>query len=180
MPEKPPEIFNSDRLLLRKPVMEDAPTIFDLYAQDEVVTKYLTWQSHQTIKETRSFIKRCKQTWQEGEAFPWTIIRKIDNQLLGMVEITAIDHSGVCLGYVLARPFWGEGYMTESLQLIIQWAFRQNDIYRVWAFCDIENMASKKVMEKCGMQCEGILRSWLKLPQLGEKPRDCSCYSIIK
>ncbi len=116
----------------------------------------------------------------ERRSFPWTIIRKSDNQLLGMVEITSIDHSGVCLGYVLARSFWGNGYMTEALRLIIEWAFLQNDIYRVWAFCDVENTASKNVMEKCGMQCEGVLRSWLTLPQFGEKPRDCFCYSIIK
>ena len=180
MPQRPPDLFNSDRLLLRKPVMEDAPTIFELYGQDEIVTKFLTWKPHQSIKETKIFIERCIRTWQEGVAFPWTIIRKSDNQLLGMIEITAIDHSGVILGYVLARTFWGQGYMTETLQLLIRWAFGQNDIYRVWAFCDVDNLASKNVLEKCGMQCEGILRSWLKLHHFGEKPRDCFCYSTIK
>jgi RimJ/RimL family protein N-acetyltransferase len=180
MPEKPPEVFNSERLLLRKPVMEDAPAIFESYAQDVAVTQYLTWQPHRSIKETQSFLKRCHQSWQRSEAFPWTIIRKSDNQLLGMVEITGIDHAGICLGYVLAKSYWGKGYMAESLGIIIEWAFMQNDIYRVWAYCDVENTASRNVMEKCGLQCEGVLRNWLKLPQFGEKPRDCFCYSTIK
>ena len=180
MPEKPPEILNSNRLLLRKPMMEDATTIFELYAQDVEVTKYLTWKPHGSIKETRDFIRRCNRTWRGNEAFPWTIIRKSDNQLLGMIEITSIDHAGVCVGYVLARPFWGQGYMPESLGLIIDWAFKQEDIFRVWAFCDIENIASKKTMEKCGMQCEGVLRRWILLPQLSQIPRNCFCYATIK
>ncbi len=70
MPRKPPDLLSADRLVLRKPVLEDASTIFDLYAQDKVITKFLTWQPHKSIKETRSFIKRCVLTWQKDEAFP--------------------------------------------------------------------------------------------------------------
>jgi RimJ/RimL family protein N-acetyltransferase len=97
-----------------------------------------------------------------------------------MIEIVAIDQSGVNIGYVLARPFWGKGYMVEALQALIQWAMDQSDIYRVWAICDVSNISSTRVMEKSGMQKEGILRRWVKLPRFGDKPRDCFCYSIVK
>ena len=180
MPEIPPAFLNSDRLILRKPVMEDSASIFDLYAQDREVTRYLTWTPHQSLSDTKNFVRRCVKSWEEGVAFPWTIIRKSDSQLLGMIEITAIDHSGANLGFVLARKFWKNGYMSEALKLIIDWALSQNDIYRIWAICDIENSDSKSVLERCGMQCEGILRRWLKLPQFGKIPRDFFCYSMIK
>jgi len=161
-------------------MMEDASPIFQLYAQDTEVTKYLTWKPHLSITDTKTFLKSCLHNWQNGISFPWTIVRKNDKQLIGMLEIVNVDQTGIQLGYVLARPFWGKGYMTEALLVIIDWAFNQNDIYRVWAICDIDNIASTKVMEKTGMQKEGILRRWVIIPKLGDKPRDCYCYSIVK
>ena len=70
--------------------------------------------------------------------------------------------------------------MTEALLEIIDWAMKQNDIYRVWTVCDKENIASTRVLEKTGMNREGILRRWVKIPHFGEIPRDCYCYSIVK
>ena len=180
MPERPPENIFTERLFLRKPEIEDAVSIFEQYAQDAGVTQYLTWAPHQSISDTKIFLNRCISVWKEGTAFPWTIVRKSDKQLLGMIEIVRIDHSGINLGYVLARPFWGNGYMTESLKEIINWALRQDDMFRVWAICDVENIASTRVMEKSGMQREGVLRRWLKLAHFGDTPRDCYCYSIVK
>jgi len=180
MPEIPPEKISTDRLLLRKPMMEDASQIFQLYAQDQDITRYLTFEPHQSIDDTKSFLKRCLTNWKIDASFPWTIVRRKDKQLLGMIEIVNIEQSGVQLGYVLAKPYWGKGYMTESLKSIINWAFKQNDIFRVWAVCDIENAASCRVMEKSGMQKEGVLRCWIKLPYFGDKPRDCFSYSIVK
>jgi RimJ/RimL family protein N-acetyltransferase len=180
MPEKPSEKIITERLLLRKPMMEDASPIFQLYAQDQEVIRYLTFEPHKSINDTISFLERCLNNWKESSSFPWTIIRKNDKQLIGMVEIVNIDQTGIQLGYVLAQPFWGNGYMTETLGAIIDWALNQNDVYRVWAVCDIENVASVRVMEKSGMQKEGILRRWVILPYFGDKPRDCFSYSIVK
>jgi RimJ/RimL family protein N-acetyltransferase len=180
MPERPPEKITTNRLFLRKPMMEDASLIFELYAQDQKVTRFLTFEPHQSIKDTTSFLERCLNNWKNDRSFPWTIIRRKDKQLIGMIEIVNIEESGVQLGYVLAKKFWGNGYMTESLKSIIDWALNQNDIYRVWAVCDIDNTASARVMSKAGMQKEGILRCWVKLPYFGDKPRDCFSYSIVK
>lgn len=180
MPERPPEKINTDRLLLRKPMMEDAAPIFELYAQDPEVIRYLTFKPHQSINDTKTFLKKCLNSWKKNTSFPWTIIRQNDKQLLGMLEIVNIEQSGIQLGYVLAQPFWGKGYMTESLIKIIDWSLKQRDIFRVWAVCDLENIASARVMEKAGMQKEGTLRRWVRLPYFGDVPRDCYCYSIIK
>lgn len=176
----PPNQFETERLNLRKPLLSDAVPIFEQYAQDTEVTKYLTWLPHKNLKETKEFLGRCVNVWKERTAFPWSIIRKSDQQFLGMIEIVDIDHSGVNVGYVLAKKFWGKGYIPEALKAIINWAMDQDDIYRVWAFCDIENIASAKVLEKAGMQQEGILRKWITLNSISKIPRDCFCYSIVK
>lgn len=177
---QPPEKFETKRLQLRKPLISDSVPIFNQYAQDAEVTKYLTWQPHKNINETRQFVQRCLDVWKDGTAFPWAVIRKLDQQFLGMVEITAIDHAGLNVGYVLAKKYWGNGYVVEALKSIIKWGLKQPDIYRIWAVCDVDNAASARVLEKAGMQKEGILRRWLILSNISQIPRDCFCYSIVK
>jgi RimJ/RimL family protein N-acetyltransferase len=81
---------------------------------------------------------------------------------------------------VLARTFWNQGYMTEALKGIVDWGLKRKDIYCVWAVCDVDNLASARVMEKAGMQREGILRRWSVHPNLNDKPRDSSCFAITK
>ncbi len=70
--------------------------------------------------------------------------------------------------------------MTEAIESFIKKIFKIKSIQRVWAVCDVENMASKRVMEKAGMKYEGLLKSWLVHPNMGPEPRDCHCLSIVK
>ena len=84
------------------------------------------------------------------------------------------------LGYVLAPSYWGKCYMTEVVKKIVDWAQKQQEIYRVWSVCDVDNRASARVMEKAGMKREGILRRWSMHPTISDAPRDSYCYSITK
>ena len=70
--------------------------------------------------------------------------------------------------------------MTEALEPLVNWAIAQPDIYRVWAVCDIENLASARVLEKLGMTREGRLHRWLVHPNISDEPRDCFCYAKVK
>jgi [ribosomal protein S5]-alanine N-acetyltransferase len=176
---KPPEEIETVRLRLRLPVLEDAPAIFDQYAQDPEVTRYLAWHPHRYLDETREFLRRCRTVWKDGSAFPWIILRKEDGRLMGMIEIRMSGHA-VNLGYVLGRPYWGKGYAPEAVEVMIDWALGQREIYRVWAVCDVENQASARVLEKSGMVREGILRRWMVLSNRSDEPRDCYCYAKTK
>ncbi|MGH7771372.1 MAG: GNAT family N-acetyltransferase [Candidatus Binatia bacterium] len=176
---EPPEILETDRLRLRRPVMEDAEAIFTYYAQDPEVTKYLTWRPSQSVEETRVHLLMCDAAWSQGKTFQWAIIRKEDDQLLGTIGFRVDGHK-LELGYVLAKVYWGVGYMTEAVRAAVEWALKEKDVYRVWAVCDIENQASARVMEKVGLQREGILRCWTMHPNRSNEPRDCYCYAITK
>ena len=176
---KPPEILETSRLLLRPPTMDDAESIFRKYAQDPEVIKYLVWRPHENVDTTKAFIKRCIQCWRDETAFPWVITRKADHALLGMIEMR-IDRFRADFGYAIAKSYWGNGYTTEAAKIIIQWALKQESLYRVWAICDVENLASARVMEKAGMQKEGVLRRFAIHPNISAEPRDCYCYAIVK
>ena len=169
----------TQRLTLRPPIMDDAEAIFEGYAQDADVTRWLMWKTHDDIATTRAFLESCEVAWQNRSGFPWVITRNADKVLMGMIDARPGEH-GVCVGYVLAKPYWNHGYMTEALSEVIRWAFTHETIYRVWAFCDVENHGSRRVMEKAGMSREGILRKWCVCTNLEPTPRDCYCYASIR
>ena len=176
---RPPERFETKRLTLRPPVLKDAKAIFENYANDKLVTRYLHWHPHKSIEETRKFIKRCQSVWHAGTAFPWSMCLKESGEIIGMIELRLDEHRAD-LGYVLAREYWERGYATEAAKLVVDWAIGQPGIYRVWAVCDVDNHASARVLEKIGMQREGILHRWLYHPNVDKKPRDCYAYAIVK
>ena len=175
----PPKSLKTDRLSLRKAKLADAEAIFRQYATDPEVTKYVSWRAHRNLAETRDYMRMCSLAWDVGRAFHWVIERAADKQVMGMM-IARVDAGKWELGYVLARQHWGRGFMTEALKELIAWALKQKDIYRIWAVCDVDNLASARVMEKSGMQREGILRRWSVHPNLSAEPRDSYCYAIVK
>ena len=175
---KPPEIINTLRLQLRKPARADAEAIFANYAQDEEVTRYLTWQPHKTIEDTHAYLKHCIQGWEQGKTFPWVIVKNNNKQLIGAIEFSMADYKAE-LGYVLAKAAWGQGYMTEAAKAAMKWFQAQENIYRIWAVCKIENRSSAKVLEKLGMQFEVILHRWNK-QTISPEPVDCCCYAWCK
>jgi len=175
----PPKTLRTERLRLRKAKLADAEAIFGEYAQDAEVTKYVSWQAHQRVEETREYVQMCLLAWDAGKAYHWVIERREDARLIGMMN-ARVDAAKWELGFVLAREFWGQGYMTEALKGIIAWALKRKEIYRIWAVCDVDNLASARVMEKAGMEREGVLRRWSVHPNISEEPRDSYCYAITK
>jgi len=175
----PPQILKTERLRLRKAKLADAVAIFREYAQDPEVTKYVSWRAHQSLDETRQYVQMCLLAWDVGKAFHWVIESAEDKRVMGMI-IARVNAEKWELGYVLARSHWRQGYMTEALKVLIGWALKQKEIHRVWAVCDVDNIASARVMEKVGMQREGILKRWSVHPNISDQPRDSFCYAITK
>ena len=175
----PPPTWETERLAARPPRCQDAQVIFDRYASDAAVAKYMTWRPHVDARETARFLERCEAAWADGSAYPWSLWVKADGEFAGFLE-ARVRGTAMDVGYALSRRYWRQGLMSEALGALIQWALSQPEIHRVWATCDIENVASARLLEKVGMQQEGILRRWLVHPNLGDAPRDSFCYSVVK
>lgn len=175
----PPERIETTRLMLRPPLIEDAGQIFSNYAQNSEVTKYLIWRPHKDVAETKAFVERCIRGWKEGSYYPWVVMLKKDNELIGMIELRIVDNEAD-LGYVLAHNSWGQGYATEMAKAVVSWALQQPDIRRVWATCDCENIASASVLETAGLRFEKVLEKYIVHPNISEVARDSLLYSISK
>ncbi len=176
---RPPEIFETERLILRVPAFADAKSIFANYSQDAEVTRYLTWRPHQNIQQTERFVAQCIIAWEGANRFPWVIGMKSKNKAVGMLELR-INGFKAEMGYVLAREYWGQGIMPDAARQVTDWALSQPEIYRVWAVCDVENAASARVLEKIRMQREGLLHRYIIHPNLSDEPRDVYCYAVVK
>jgi RimJ/RimL family protein N-acetyltransferase len=153
--------------------------MFEDYASDPHVARFMTWTPHRNVDETKEFLSRCERVWNDGSAFPWGLWHKSDGAFIGLLEIR-VGLTAVDVGYAAARRWWRQGFMTEALTVVVQWALAQPTIYRVWATCDVENVASARLLERVGMEREGVLRRWLVHPNVSDAPRDCFCYSIVR
>jgi ribosomal-protein-alanine N-acetyltransferase len=174
----PTRTWETSRLVARPAETADAAVIFHDYASDPAVARYMTWRPHQTVHETVEFLRRCEKVWADESAFPWTLWLK-DGGFAGLIEIR-VRTTAVDVGYALARRWWRQGLMTEALTSVVHRSFEQPEIFRVWATCDVDNVASAGLLERVGMTREGVLRRWLVHPNVSSEPRDCCCYSIVK
>lgn len=173
------ERLQTERLVLRRPVHGDAAAVFDEYARDREVTRYLTWRPHATLDDTRSFLLRCDDGWDSGTDLTWALSFAGNDHVIGMIGLRPRGHKPD-IGYVLSRRYWGQGLMPEAAAALVHMAFRDPSVYRVWALCDVENRASARVMEKVGMTHEGILRRWIVHPNVSPHPRDVHCYALVR
>jgi RimJ/RimL family protein N-acetyltransferase len=166
--------FATARLTARPPCTEDAPAVFAAYASDPVVTRYLSWRTHEEAESLAAFFAKLAGNWETGNGqLAWLLFLKGSSLPVGSIGLDFEGGGRVLFGYVLARQYWGRGLMAEALTFLVDWALVQPGIYRAYAFCDAENTASVRVMEKAGMVREGVLHRWHQCPNLGPEPRDC-------
>jgi ribosomal-protein-alanine N-acetyltransferase len=176
---EPPEVITTRQLVLRRPRLSDADDIFDSYAADPEVTRYVTWRPYKDRSEVAPFLQSRLARWDSGEEFSWVITRPEKDRVIGVIGCRVREHAAD-IGYVMSRNYWNRGYTTEAANTVVDWASNLEFVYRVWAVCDVENIASARVLEKIGMQREGILRRYIVHPNMSPEPRDCFVYSKIR
>lgn len=177
---RPPATFVTARLMGRTPRAGDAPAVFASYANDFEVTRYLSWAAYSRVEPLKLFLSEANSHWKKNESpFAWLLSLKGSDRPIGSIGIT-LDRGKAMFGYVLAKKFWGHGFAAEALTFLVEWSLAQPEISRAWAFCDLENPSSVRVMEKAGMVREGILRRWHVCPTLGPELRDCFVCAKVK
>ncbi len=174
-----PETFRTARLILRPIAAEDAAPVFDAYAGDAEVTRFLIWRPHQDRGDTKAYIARCAAT-PPDEARTYVLTGCEDGAVRGALDLRQAAPHGLGFGYVLARSWWGQGLMAEALTEVVHWALQQPSVFRIGSVCDVENVGLARVMEKAGLSREGLLRRWLVHPNISDVPRDCFIYARVR
>lgn len=171
----PPKI-ETDRLLLQRLKYEDAEEIFYSYASKPENTRYLSWATHQSVDDTRTFLKYAIPGWNNGKDYTYSI--RLKNLLMiGSIGILH-DDGKIQLGYVISRANWGRGYATEACVRILTILKSCQDLYRIGTFVDAENEASIHVLKKCGMVEEARLEKWFRFVNQQNQPKDCILFRL--
>lgn len=171
--------IETERLLLRKFTPDDADDMFNNWASDPDVTRYLTWPTHNCVDGTKWVLSMWIPQYEDGKVFNWAIYYKETDEVIGNISVVQLDEGieSADIGYCLGKAFWGKGIMPEALKAVINFLFDEVGLNRIAAGHDVNNPKSGRVMEKAGMKKEGVLR------QAGKNNTgicDVVHYSILK
>jgi ribosomal-protein-alanine N-acetyltransferase len=170
--------LQTPRLLLRKIRLSDSADIFG-YASDPAVARYTTWPPHPTVAATEAFVRELLQRYADGLVSPWGIVHRASGKLIGSCGFAYVMawHGRGEIAYALSHDYWGQGLMPEAVRAVLAFGFETLRLNRIEARCEVENIASERVMQKVGMQLEGVLRQHAQV--LGAY-RDLKLYSILR
>ncbi len=179
-PIRPPDAFETARLHARRPRETDAPAVFAAYASDPVATRYVAWPPYQSVEPLTEFLRDRIAAWENSTGhYAYLLCLRGSDAPIGSIGVI-VESSKAMFGYVLGRAYWGNGYTAEALSFLVGWAMAEPRLRRAWAYCASENTASARVMEKAGLEREGVLHRWQVFPNLGPEPRDCAFYAKVK
>ncbi|WP_297646646.1 GNAT family N-acetyltransferase [uncultured Treponema sp.] len=144
-------MLKTQRLILRKWTQADAESLFE-YAKNPEVGPAAGWPPHKSVEESKNIIKNVL-----NGAECYALCEKEKNIAIGSVELKLNGHTDMTerddeceLGYWLAQPFWGRGYMPEAAGELLRRAFEELSMTTVWCGYYDGNQKSKRVQEKLG------------------------------
>lgn len=172
-------IFETTRLILRPPMIEDAEAMFENWCNDPEVTRYMVWAPHRSVDDTKEFIRMALEGELPGAEQVWLITLKEDRTPIGTIGARIADFKAN-LGFALSRRFWGQGIMTEAAKQIVDSLWQDPEIFRIQAVCDPQNFGSASVLQKIGLELEGTLKAYIRLPAFPERPCDCLSFAAAR
>ncbi len=155
--------LETEHLSLRPLCRRDAQDIFS-YASDPEVARYVLWEPHRSLADTRAFIRYVRKLSFRGLPGSWAVVLRETGRVIGTIGFMWYSEADCSaeIGYSLSRRHWNRGYATEALRAVICSVFSSLPLNRLEAQYDLRNPASGRVMEKCGMRREGILRQRIR------------------
>lgn len=171
--------LETKRLILRQFKEEDAEEMYNNWASDSEVTKYLTWSAHNSVEVSKKVIEMWLDEYNNDTSYNWAIELKETGSIIGSIGLLNVnDEKESCeAGYCIGKEYWNKGVLTEALSSVIGFGFNDVGFQRIAACHHVNNPASGRVMEKCGMEYEGTLRK-ISRDNNGNLV-DCKYYSIL-
>lgn len=152
--------LETERLILRPMTPDDVPALREWLARDEV---YTYWgrkasknerQPELRFIDARPWVKR-----KPSKDFEWGIESRESGRVIGTVGVFDVENDRMAsVSYRLHPDFWGRGIATEALEAAVRFVFEHTELQRLQATADVRNIASCRVLEKCGFQREGTVR----------------------
>ena len=164
------------KIKLRRILKTDIDDVYE-YASDPATSEYLLWSPHPNKSYTKKYLDHLDKKYRRGEFYDWGI--EYDGKMIGTCGFTSfsIENNSAEIGYVLNKAFWGKGIAARVARMVMEYGFLELGLNRIEAKYMVENDSSSRVMEKCLMTSEGVLRSAVYSKN---KYRDIGVYSILR
>ena len=178
MTHKGTQTITTERLTLRRFTVEDAREMYDNWASDPRVTKFLSWEPHSSPEATAALLRDWVKGYEKDNCYNW--VMEYQGRCIGTISVvrqSERDESAE-LGYDLGYDYWNKGLMTEAAKAVIRFLFEEVGCHRVVIRHAVKNPASGRVAQKCGLTYEGTQREAFKSRD-GEY-LDIAEYSILR
>lgn len=150
--------LETKRLWLRQATLKDIEAVFAVFS-DPKVTQFHDLYTFTHLDEATGVIERWAMGFENGHRTRWGIARKQDNYLIGSCGFRwDKEANAAVVGYELGSEFWRQGIMSEALHAILQHGFERRGMQFVIAEIMLENVASRRLLEKLGFQSQGVLK----------------------
>ena len=143
--------LKTERILLRPLSVSDAEAVFNNWATDPDVTKYMRWSPHKSIEVTLEWLTAEEADIASDKSFQWIFVSRENSEVFGSGGIIYNKEQGMFeIGYVIMKKYWNQGLTTEAAVAMVDFAVRELNQKKLYARHAKENPASGKVMEKTG------------------------------
>ena len=151
--------FESERLLFRKILLNNAKDILLIRSNDDVM-RFMDVVRFESISDAEKIIRSVEESYKKQDGINWAIIEKHSNSFIGYFGFFRIipEHCRAEIGYALKREYWGKGYMYETINRMVKFGFENMKLHSIEANVNPENENSKKVLEKVGFKKEAYFR----------------------
>lgn len=176
----PPRAFLTERLALLAIEPEDARVLYDAYAADSEVTKYMSFRTAQSVKEVEAFAEGIAAFFDGRESefrqFCWKIRENATGEIIGSCSLTPVNPYTLSGNYIIGKRHWGKGFATEAWSCLLECAKEQPRVARVEAYFHPDNQASGRIMEKTGMKKIGLIQKAGVCPNISNERQDGILY----
>lgn len=171
--------LETNRLILRRFSSCDAESMFNNWSNDEEVAKYMRWDAHKCVEDTKKIISTWVNSYERNDFYLWVVTLKETKDLIGSIGMFCVNPNDMCyeVAYSTGKRYWNMGYTSEALKFVIDFGLMKVGANRIEAYHSVNNPASGKIMKKCGMKYEGRARQKYK-SHVGFE--DCDMYAILK
>ncbi len=172
------KILYTQRCCLRKLAVTDAQQLFENIYSDSKVAGYMSWDCYPDVNSVEHYLTKWQELYKQNECY-WGVFLKENDALIGTVYLYDENKQAQVgfISYCFGSKYWGNGYATESVEVVLEYGFKEIGYNNITTFVAKSNFRSQNVLKRLGFKCEAILRQRDKTAFGIE---DCLSYSLLK
>ncbi|MBE5800971.1 MAG: GNAT family N-acetyltransferase [Clostridiales bacterium] len=145
--------LETKRLILRRFQPGDAPAVFANWTSDPMVSRFWSWQPHQSLSDTQTVLTQWILAYQQPDYYHWVLVHQESGQPIGAIYLADIDpdDQSASVHYLLGKAYWNQGLTTEACRRVLSFAFDDVGFQTIRSHHHRDNPASGRVLQKCRM-----------------------------